>query len=77
MKRNVYDYSEWNPDLDVMDDVVFLQDPPEFVLPEWDRPVEIPPWETHDYTSDYDEPSGYEWDVYREYLSDYINEYDR
>lgn len=69
MKRDVYDYSEWNPDLDVMDDVVFLSDPPEFVLPEWDRPVEVHPSETHDYTMDYDYPD--DWDVYKEFYDGY------
>lgn len=54
--RKVFDYTEWNPDLDVMDDVVFLADPPEYVLPEWDRQPEPYPWETHDYTMDYDYP---------------------
>lgn len=55
----VYDYDSWNPDLDVMDDVVFLADPPEFVLPEWEP---IPPvdWaSTHDWTMDYDYPDDY------------------
>ena len=53
---DVYDYRDWTPDLDVMDDIVFLADPPEYYLPEWDRAVEPYPWETHDYTMDYDYP---------------------
>ena len=55
-ERKIFDYSEWNYDLDVLDDVVFLADPPEFILPEWNRPDEPYPWETHDYTMDYDYP---------------------
>lgn len=59
----VYDYSMWDPNLDVMDGVVWLADPPKYALPEWERPVEIPPWETHDYTMDYDYPEDYWMDA--------------
>lgn len=46
-------------DASLLDDTLILSPPPEFVLPEWDRPEEIPPWETHDYTDDYDYPDDY------------------
>ena len=70
MKRSgVYDYTEWNVDLDVMDDVVFLADPPEFVLPEWDRLDEVDLRETHDWTMDYDYPD--DWDAQDPYDIEY------
>ena len=45
---------------DAMDDRAYhdnfsvLHEPPEYRLPEWERNDEIPPWETHDWTNDYD-----------------------
>lgn len=71
MDKRVYDYSEWNQDLDVMDSVVFLSNPPEFVLPEWDRKPEPQPWETHDYTMDYDYPD--DWTYTDEDEDDYYD----
>lgn len=46
-------------DASFLDDTFVLHEPPEFILPEWDRPAEVQPWETHDYTFDYDYPDDY------------------
>lgn len=58
-RRDVYTFDEWTADLDVMDDVYWIADPPEFILPEWNRDV-WPRWEdSHDWTMDYDYPYDY------------------
>lgn len=40
------------------DDYAVLHEPPEYCLPEWDRPEEQDPY-NHDWTFDYDYPYDY------------------
>jgi hypothetical protein len=50
--------NDWD-DRAYSDDYAVLHEPPEYVLPEWDRSEEQALYNSHDWTFDYDYPDTY------------------
>lgn len=57
---HVFTSDDWNADWDVMDDYVYISDPPDYSEVEWNRMAETDWRETHDWTMDYDYPEDYD-----------------